>query len=287
MTLGDAIKGHIETIEELRARVAELETESNGRLQQLLRVNELYRQADQKADIAEAALAGERKARESELELESGQLSQYLTAQWDWSKRTFGSGRRTRGILQHITKELLEIEAKPDDLSEWVDVAMIAMDGYCRHGGKPTNLMGDLLAKQRKNFSRNWPTPTSEDIAVEHDRTGESESLQLAIIRERKAREEAEQRVFKLEAGCDLIAPSGTLRALKGTQCCDPVIDGIIGSAIQQVEQQAEEIRRLREALEEIKRETEFVGIRTGAIGTKQIVREIAQRALSPLVEKP
>ncbi len=100
-------------------------------------------------------------------------MTEYLTRQWDWSKRTFGPGRRTLGILAHIRKELLEIEAKPDDLSEWVDVAILAMDGFWRHGGRPEDLLPALQAKQDKNFARTWPTPTSEDEAVEHDRSGE------------------------------------------------------------------------------------------------------------------
>lgn len=101
-------------------------------------------------------------------------IEEYLRLQWEWSRRTFGPGRRTLGITDHIRKELAEIEAKPDDLSEWVDVAILAMDGYWRHGGKPEAFMDALLAKQRKNFARTWPAPVSEDIAVEHDRTGES-----------------------------------------------------------------------------------------------------------------
>lgn len=97
-------------------------------------------------------------------------MVEYLKRQWDWSRRTFGEGRRTKGIIQHITKELLEIEANPDDLSEWVDVVILALDGYWRHGGNPESLMADLQAKQDKNFSRQWPTPKSEDEAVEHVR---------------------------------------------------------------------------------------------------------------------
>ena len=104
-------------------------------------------------------------------ELEGNTLTAYLTRQWEWSKRTFGPGRRTLGIIQHIQKELREVEAKPTDLSEWVDVAILAMDGYWRHGGSPETFMRDMQAKQDKNFARVWPTPTSEDVAVEHDRS--------------------------------------------------------------------------------------------------------------------
>jgi hypothetical protein len=97
-------------------------------------------------------------------------LESYLTRQWEWSARTFGPGRRTLGILQHIGKELKEIEAEPTDLSEWIDVVILAMDGFWRHGGNPADLLPGLLAKQRKNFARQWPMPESEDVAVEHVR---------------------------------------------------------------------------------------------------------------------
>lgn len=103
-------------------------------------------------------------------ETEKEKLGSYLRTQWEWSAKTFGNGRRTLGILDHIKKELLEIEAQPTDLSEWVDVVILAMDGYWRHGGQIESLMNDMRAKQVKNMARSWPAP-SEDVAVEHDRS--------------------------------------------------------------------------------------------------------------------
>jgi hypothetical protein len=93
-----------------------------------------------------------------------------LDEQWAWSKRTFGEGRRTKGNAEHIRKELDEIEAAPGDLSEWVDVIMLAIDGYFRHGGQPATLLPDFLTKQAENFGRTWPAPKSEDTPVEHQR---------------------------------------------------------------------------------------------------------------------
>lgn len=95
-------------------------------------------------------------------------LEQYLECQRDWSQRTFGAGKRTRGLCEHIRKELVEIEAAPGDLEEWIDVLILALDGYWRAGG--TAIMADLERKQQKNFARQWPTPTSEDVPVEHIR---------------------------------------------------------------------------------------------------------------------
>lgn len=100
-------------------------------------------------------------------------LTAYLIRQWEWSRRTFGDGKRTLGIIDHIRKELREVEAQPADLSEWIDLAILAMDGYWRHGGKPEGFMADLQAKQDRNFARKWPEPTSEDVAVEHVRSSE------------------------------------------------------------------------------------------------------------------
>ena len=98
-------------------------------------------------------------------------LADYLRRQWEWSERTFGPGRRTLGVTKHIEKEIAEVRAKPEDLSEWVDIIILAMDGYWRHGGKPEELLAQMQAKQAKNFARQWPAWKSEDEPVEHDRT--------------------------------------------------------------------------------------------------------------------
>lgn len=102
-------------------------------------------------------------------------LETYYAAQIEWSRQTFGPALRTKGVIDHITKELREIAADPHDLSEWVDVVILAMDGFWRHGGKASDLMPALLAKQAKNMARTWPDwrTRSEDQAIEHDRSGE------------------------------------------------------------------------------------------------------------------
>lgn len=102
-----------------------------------------------------------------------GELVAYIKRQWAWSAETFGPALRTRGIIQHITKELCEIEAKPHDLSEWVDVIILAMDGFWRHGGKPEDLLPAMQAKQDKNFARQWPDwrTMPEGQAIKHDRS--------------------------------------------------------------------------------------------------------------------
>ncbi|OWZ93669.1 hypothetical protein B9J07_12820 [Sinorhizobium sp. LM21] len=100
-------------------------------------------------------------------------LERYYERQIGWSRETFGPALRTGGIIDHIRKELREIEQEPHDLSEWVDVVILAMDGFWRHGGKAPDLFPALLAKQQKNMARVWPDwrTMSEDSAIEHDRS--------------------------------------------------------------------------------------------------------------------
>lgn len=94
-------------------------------------------------------------------------IAEYLERQQTWSESTFGSGLRTGGVTKHIEKEVNEVRANPHDLSEWIDIIILAMDGYWRHGGTPDTLMSDLIAKQEKNFSRKYLI-TSEDEPSEH-----------------------------------------------------------------------------------------------------------------------
>ena len=105
----------------------------------------------------------------------SDTIEAYYARQIEWSRQTFGPGERTNGVLDHIRKELTEIAAEPHDLSEWIDVIILAMDGFWRHGGTAEDLLPRLLAKQQKNMARKWPDwrTMSEDKAIEHDRTQE------------------------------------------------------------------------------------------------------------------
>lgn len=72
----------------------------------------------------------------------------HLERQREFSERTFGPGARTKGVVDNIRKELIEIEAKPDDLSEWVDVILLALDGAWRAGYTPQQICEGMTAKQ-------------------------------------------------------------------------------------------------------------------------------------------
>lgn len=100
-------------------------------------------------------------------------LIAHLARQHEFSERTFGPGPRVKGVLDHIRKELVEIEEDPTDLSEWVDVAILALDGAWRAGYSPEQIAAAIEAKQTKNELRNWPDwrTSDPDKAIEHVRT--------------------------------------------------------------------------------------------------------------------
>ena len=97
-------------------------------------------------------------------------LVRHLVRQRDFSEKTFGPGQRTNGVLDHIRKELIEIEAKPNDLTEWIDVIILAFDGAWRAGYTPDAIANALVAKQGRNESRTWPDWRTADPnkAMEH-----------------------------------------------------------------------------------------------------------------------
>lgn len=97
----------------------------------------------------------------------------HLTRQREFSERTFGPGSRAKGVVDHIRKELCEIEADPTDLSEWADVVILALDGFWRAGASPQQIIDTIVAKQTKNEARVWPDwrTMPADKAIEHDRS--------------------------------------------------------------------------------------------------------------------
>ncbi len=97
-------------------------------------------------------------------------LISHLHRQRAFSFVTFGPGARTAGVLDHIRKELAEIEASPLDLTEWVDVILLALDGAWRAGHHPREITAAIEAKQTKNEARKWPDWRTAEPgkAIEH-----------------------------------------------------------------------------------------------------------------------
>ncbi len=97
-------------------------------------------------------------------------LIAHIHRQRDFSKVTFGPGSKTDGILDRIRKELIEIKLTPADVTEWIDVVLLAFDGAWRAGFSPEEIATALHSKQIKNESRKWPDWRTVDPekAIEH-----------------------------------------------------------------------------------------------------------------------
>ncbi|WP_198086635.1 dATP/dGTP pyrophosphohydrolase domain-containing protein [Variovorax sp. E3] len=103
-------------------------------------------------------------------------LVAHLNRQREFSAITFGPGVRTAGVVDHIRKELAEIEGEPFDVREWIDVVLLAFDGAWRTGATPEQIVHALVERQTRNESRTWPDWRTADLnkAIEHDRSGEA-----------------------------------------------------------------------------------------------------------------
>lgn len=97
-----------------------------------------------------------------------------------FSSDTFGPGRRTKGITEHIAKELQEIRDDPEDGVEWIDVLILALDGAWRFGYTPGRIAEEYRKKMATNKARKWPKwhpMMGEDTAIEHIRDEDPQDL--------------------------------------------------------------------------------------------------------------
>jgi len=111
----------------------------------------------------------------------------HLTRQFAFSRATFGPGQRTKGALDHIRKEMVEVETATDSLDrkfEWADIAILGLDGLMREiaFANGSNMPSEMVAreavsiitgKQSRNECRTWPDwrSLSPDHAIEHERS--------------------------------------------------------------------------------------------------------------------
>lgn len=104
-------------------------------------------------------------------------LIKHLYRQRAFSLKTFGPGTRRQGVVDHIRKELNEIEADPEGHGEceWIDVIILGLDGALRAGNTPEEIARLIVAKQTKNEGRTWPDWRTADPnkAIEHDRSAD------------------------------------------------------------------------------------------------------------------
>lgn len=105
-------------------------------------------------------------------------LLQYLRRQKLFSELTFGPGDRAKGVIDHIRKELVEVEQDPRDLKEWIDVVTLALDGAWRAGYSPEQIVNQLDRTLTRNENREWPDwrTAPPDTAIEHVRSGDRRS---------------------------------------------------------------------------------------------------------------
>lgn len=105
-------------------------------------------------------------------------LVDHLKRQIAWSRKTFGPGSRVDGVLDHIRKELIEIEDEPHVLDEWIDVVILGLDGAWRSGHTAEQIAQALHDKQVVNEKRQWPDwrTAEHGKAIEHIKEGKTAS---------------------------------------------------------------------------------------------------------------
>lgn len=135
-------------------------------------------QFNRKAGAHQFATALEALIQWQEQQPASYDLIDHLARQRAWSLETFGPGARTAGVIDHIRKELREIEAAPSDLEEWADLILLAFDGALRAAGEPAEIAHAIQEKLFKNQRRTWPDwkVMPKDKAIEHVRGEEEET---------------------------------------------------------------------------------------------------------------
>lgn len=108
-------------------------------------------------------------------------LIEHLKRQIAFSRATFGPGARREGVIDHIRKELVEVEEATNHVErvkEWTDVVILALDGLTRElalisqntDATAAVAVSHIVTKQNKNESRDWPDWRTADPskAIEH-----------------------------------------------------------------------------------------------------------------------
>lgn len=106
-------------------------------------------------------------------EISSFNFLDFIRDYREFTITTFGPGLRTKGHLDHLAKELIEIQKNPTDVEEWIDVMLLAISGVSRAGADEWTIIEALIRKARKNQHRTWPDwrTSDPDKAIEHDRS--------------------------------------------------------------------------------------------------------------------
>lgn len=118
-------------------------------------------------------------------------LRKHLVRQIAFSSKAFGGGYRSKAIVDHIKKELAEIEADPYDLKEWIDVILLGLDGAWRSSHTPEQICSALAAKLEENEKRTWPDwrTADPDKAIEHINGYAPSSTENSVMEKEAAHE--------------------------------------------------------------------------------------------------
>lgn len=124
-------------------------------------------------------------------------LVAHLMRQREFSLKTFGPGARTKGVVDHLRKELVEIEETGGAvLEEWIDAVLLALDGAWRCANE-ISIMPEAIVravavclerKLTKNENREWPDwrNADRDVAIEHVRSPEPNTATEPLLRLRE-----------------------------------------------------------------------------------------------------
>lgn len=101
-------------------------------------------------------------------------LVAHIKDQMEWSIDTFGPSeeRGSEGVIDHLRKEIEEVAKSPDDITEWIDIMILAIDGAWRSGFDPDQIATALFDKMKVNEKRDWPDwrKAEKGKAIEHIR---------------------------------------------------------------------------------------------------------------------
>jgi hypothetical protein len=91
-----------------------------------------------------------------------------------WQLATFGTRQSVAGAIEHLRRELAEIERDPTDVEECADAFFLLVQIASRFAGADgAAFFAAVEAKLRKNEGRVWVVPASADEPIEHNREGE------------------------------------------------------------------------------------------------------------------
>jgi hypothetical protein len=87
-----------------------------------------------------------------------------------WQHETFGPNRPVTGVLEHMRREIAEIEAKPQDRAEWADLLILLIAGADRAGVPLKDVLEAAVLKTHVNKRRKWPDwrTQPEDAPIHH-----------------------------------------------------------------------------------------------------------------------